>query len=273
MLLAPIVRERKGEYRKELKQLQAPGICPHPHRRRNARAGDPITLDKNKKHTLEVVVDRLVVKEGITTRLADSLETALKLAEGLVRVVSCRSRRQRLMLFSAHDMPASSADCRFPEITPRMFSFNNPHGACPECAGLGTRNSSTRIWWSPIPSCPCAKGPSCPGKRAPASTFSSFLKRSPSTSIFRDAHPFCPAARDCARCCSTAPVRRNVRFFFDQGGRRHFYEKPFEGVIPHLQRRYQESDSDGAREPRTLHEPSCPARPAAAHACAPRLWQ
>ena len=136
MILAPIVRQRKGEYRKEMKQLLADGFVRIRIDGEMHQLADPIELDRKKKHTLEVVVDRIVIKEGIETRMADSIETALKLAEGIVRVEVVDGES---LLFSEHH---ACVDCgvSYPEITPRMFSFNNPHGACPECTGLGTRN-------------------------------------------------------------------------------------------------------------------------------------
>src|SRR5512134_3284833 len=137
LVLAPMVRGRKGEYRKELKQLQADGF---------ARVRIDCTLfdlaetpemDKHKKHTLEVVVDRLVIKTGIATRLAESLETALRLADGLVQIEGAAAQQAvpaAPLLFSSR---YACVDCglSLPEIAPRTFSFNSPHGACPECTG------------------------------------------------------------------------------------------------------------------------------------------
>ncbi len=135
LLLAPIVKDRKGEYRKELRQLQADGFVRVRIDGEMHELSEPPSLDKNKKHTIEVVVDRLVVKEGIEGRLADSLETALRLAEGVVRVETVGGESR---IFSERH---ACVECgiSYPEVTPRMFSFNNPHGACPDCSGLGTR--------------------------------------------------------------------------------------------------------------------------------------
>src|SRR5262249_15678482 len=98
--------------------------------------GDEIDLDKNRKHTIEVVIDRLVVKDTIATRLADSLETALRLAEGVVVVETVDAGQA--FVFSER-LACARCGISFPEVSPRMFSFNNPFGACPECGGLGTR--------------------------------------------------------------------------------------------------------------------------------------
>jgi excinuclease ABC subunit A len=135
-VLAPIVRGRKGEYRQIFVQMRKEGFV---RVRINGSVRDldePIELDKNKKHTIEVVVDRLVLGEGVARRLADSLETALKLAEGLV-TVNLPDQKQDLAF--SERMACIDCGVSYPEISPRIFSFNNPHGACPACDGLGTK--------------------------------------------------------------------------------------------------------------------------------------
>ncbi len=133
---APVVRGKKGEYTKQLEGYKKSGYARVQIDGVLYDIGEEIKLDKNKKHTISVVVDRLVVKEGIEKRLADSLETALKLADGLVSVEVIEGETQ---LFSTK---YSCPDCgvSLEEIEPRLFSFNNPYGACPECHGLGFRN-------------------------------------------------------------------------------------------------------------------------------------
>ncbi len=135
-VLAPIVRGRKGEYRQIFVQMRKEGFV---RVRVNGMLHDldqPIDLDKNKKHTIEVVVDRLVVSETLGRRLADSLETALKLAEGIVTIN--QPEKDQDLTFSER-MACIECGVSYPEISPRIFSFNNPHGACPACDGLGTK--------------------------------------------------------------------------------------------------------------------------------------
>jgi excinuclease ABC subunit A len=135
-VLAPIVRGRKGEYRQIFVQMRKEGFV---RVRVNGLLHDldqPIELDKNKKHTIEVVVDRLVVSDTLGRRLADSLETALKLAEGIVTIN--QAERGQDLTFSER-MACIECGVSYPEISPRIFSFNNPHGACPACDGLGTK--------------------------------------------------------------------------------------------------------------------------------------
>ena len=135
-VLAPVVRGRKGEYRQIFTQMRKEGFV---RVRVNGKLRDldePIELDKNKKHTIEVVVDRLVVTPEIRRRLADSLETALKLADGIVSVNLPDGGKD--LTFSER-MACIECGVSYPEISPRIFSFNNPHGACPACDGLGTK--------------------------------------------------------------------------------------------------------------------------------------
>jgi excinuclease ABC subunit A len=135
-VLAPVVRGRKGEYRQIFVQMRKEGFV---RVRVNGTLYDldqAIELDKNKKHTIEVVVDRLVVSDTLGRRLADSLETALKLAEGIVTVNRLEGGKD--LTFSER-MACIECGVSYPEISPRIFSFNNPHGACPACDGLGTR--------------------------------------------------------------------------------------------------------------------------------------
>jgi excinuclease ABC subunit A len=134
-LLAPIVRGRKGEYRKELLDMRRAGYVRARVDGRLVDLGEDITLDKQKKHTIEIVVDRLVMKPGeaLTRRLADSVETSLKLAGGLVGVLTDNGN---VSLYS-EKLACIRCGVSYPEITPRVFSFNSPHGACPACDGIG----------------------------------------------------------------------------------------------------------------------------------------
>ena len=134
-ILAPIVRGRKGEYRKELLDMHRAGYVRARVDGQLVELGQDLTLDKQKKHTIEIVVDRLVMKpsEALTRRLADSVETSLKLAGGLVAVLTDNGK---VSLFS-EKLACIRCGVSYPEITPRVFSFNSPHGACPACDGIG----------------------------------------------------------------------------------------------------------------------------------------
>ncbi|MBW6508139.1 MAG: excinuclease ABC subunit UvrA [Desulfuromonadales bacterium] len=244
MVMAPIIRERKGEYRKELAQLQAAGYVRVRIDGEMYELGDPITLDKNKKHTLEVVIDRLVVKPDISSRLAESIETAVQLADGLVRVEVPEGNS---MLFSARH---ACIECglSYPEITPRMFSFNNPHGACPDCSGLGTRMLFDREQVVPNPQLSLRDGAVVPWDSRTGFYYQALLEALALHYQFDMRTPFNQLTETVQQVILYGSSGESIRFFYDQGENRHFYEKPFEGVIPNLERRYHETDSDGVRE-------------------------
>ena len=135
-ILAPVVRSRKGEFVKQLEGYQKDGFVRARIDGEVYDLSDEIKLDKNKKHEIELIVDRLVVKEDIRSRLAESVETALKHADNLVLVNIINKDEDKMVLYSSN---YACPDCgfSFPELTPRMFSFNNPYGACPDCMGIG----------------------------------------------------------------------------------------------------------------------------------------
>ncbi len=244
MVMAPIVRSRKGEYRKELAQLQADGFVRIRVDGEMCELGDTIKLDKQKKHTLEVVVDRLVMKDGIESRLADSIETALRLADGMVRIEIPEGESK---LFSAN---YACIDCglSYPEVSPRMFSFNNPHGACPDCSGLGTKMYFDHEQVVPNPEFSLRDGAIVPWDSRTGYYYQALLEALSIHYQFDIRSPFAKLPERLQNIILYGSGEENVQFFYDQGERRHFYEKPFEGVIPNLQRRYHETDSDTVRD-------------------------
>jgi len=134
-ILAPIVRGKKGEFQRELKKLLRDGFVRIRVDGQMRDLAEEIVLDKNKKHDLDVVVDRLVLKEGIRQRLRDSLETAARLSEGLVLVQV--GEKEEILFSERYACPICGVS--IPELTPRLFSFNSPYGACPDCGGLGNK--------------------------------------------------------------------------------------------------------------------------------------
>jgi len=244
MLLAPLVRGRKGEYRRELKKLQADGFVRVLIDGRMRELAEEIELDKNKKHTIEVVVDRLIVKEGMAARLADSLETALKLAEGIVKVQI--DKGETLIFSEKHACP----DCgvSFPEVTPRMFSFNNPFGACADCSGLGTRRYFDPDRIVPDPGLTPAKGAIVPWDSRTGVYYQQMLEALAAHYGFALDAPFGDLPEKIRKIILYGSGDEKIQFFFDNGHRQHVYSKPFEGVIPNLERRYRETDSEMIRE-------------------------
>ncbi|NJC87046.1 MAG: excinuclease ABC subunit UvrA [Desulfuromonas sp.] len=260
LVLAPMVRGRKGEYRKELKQLLADGFARVRIDGTLYELPETPELDKQKKHIIEVVVDRVVIKAGIAARLAESLETALRLADGLVQVESVGAQHAAPLLFSSR---YACVDCgiSLPEIAPRTFSFNSPHGACPECTGLGTR-----LYFDPELIVPDRSLTLRRGALAPWSTRTGFYYL-PILEALGEHYGFdldTPYAGLDARhqeILLHGSGSEQIRFYYDQGGQRVYYSRPFEGVIPNLERRLKETESEQQRErlEEFLRERPCPA--------------
>ena len=265
LILAPMVRGRKGEYRKELKQLQADGFVRVRIDGQMHELSEPIALDKNKQHTIEVVVDRIIIKDGIQGRLADSLETALRLGEGIVRVEVVDGAGANLVFAQdegrsqGSPLPVQSmvfsekhacVDCgiSYPEIAPRSFSFNNPHGACPDCSGLGTKLYFDAEQVVPNPALSLREGAIVPWETRTGAYYQQLLEALCDHYRFDLRTPFGELPAKVQQVILHGSGQEEVRLFFDQGGRRHYYDKVFEGVIPNLQRRYHETDSETVRE-------------------------
>ena len=257
MVLAPMVRGRKGEYKKEIKQLLADGYVRGRIDGVMVELAEAPELDKKKNHDIEVVIDRLVIKDDIAGRLADSLESALRLASGLVRVEIIDGAS---FLFSEQH---ACVDCNIslPEVTPRLFSFNNPHGACPACSGLGTRMFFDIEQVVPNPALSLRDGAIVPWETRTGFYYQQLLEALADHYEFSITVPFESLPERTRNVLLYGSGKEEVRFFYDQGGRRHYYLKAFEGVIPNLERRFHETDSEGVREnlERFMNVMPCPA--------------
>ncbi|HEY3101248.1 MAG TPA: excinuclease ABC subunit UvrA [Methylomirabilota bacterium] len=230
LVLAPVVRGRKGEYKKLFFDLQRQGFSRVRVNGVVRELGEDIELDKKRKHTIEVVVDRLVVKEGLGARLADSLETALRLADGVVQVETMGDGpTSDVMVFSER---LACADCgiSFPEVSPRMFSFNNPYGACPECGGIGTRFEIDPERVVPNPNRSLKGGALAPWAGRENAYFKQTLAALSKRYKFSLDEPW-------------AKLKKPVRDVILHGDR----DGGFEGVIRLLERRYRETESEEAR--------------------------
>src|SRR5436189_4553020 len=226
LVLAPVVRGRKGEYKKLFFDLQRQGFSRVRVNGAVRELGEEIDLDKKRKHTIDVVVDRLVVKEGLGARLADSLETALRLADGIVQV---EIPERESITFSER---LACADCgiSFPEVSPRMFSFNNPYGACPECGGIGTRFEIDPERLVPNANRSLKAGALAPWAGRENAYFKQTLAALAKTYRFSLAEPW-------------AKLKKPVRDVILGGDR----DGGFEGVVKLLERRYRETESEDAR--------------------------
>ncbi|ABB30377.1 excinuclease ABC, A subunit [Geobacter metallireducens RCH3] len=244
-LLSPMVRGRKGEYRKELAQLRKDGFARVIVDGVQYELAEEIPLDKNKKHDIDIVVDRLIVKAGIERRLADSLETALNHAEGVVKVQVIDGDT---ILFSE---ALACIDCgiSYPEMTPRMFSFNNPYGACPDCTGLGTRMYFDQELVVPNPDLSIRDGAIVPWEKRLSGWYHMTLDALAKAYDFDIQTPFRELPQKVQEVILRGSGGRKIEFWWEEdGGRRHTYTKEFEGVIPNLERRYRESDSEQVHE-------------------------
>jgi len=242
-LLAPIARGRKGEFRKELEQAGKDGFV------RVRIDGDVMALDdvpalkKNIKHNIELVVDRLVIRGGIRTRLADSVETALRYGEGLMIALL----GDKELIFSER---FACADCgiSYPDIEPRLFSFNSPVGACSSCDGLGSKTV-----FDPELVVPNDHLSMADGAIEPWAGRETFMYRQTLESVanYIDAdmdQPFKELSPEARKLFLYGSGRKKIQFVYETPGQNRVVERPFEGVIPNLDRRYRETNSDDVRE-------------------------
>ncbi len=243
-ILAPVVVNRKGEHHKILERLQREGY----HRLRLngelVELEDLPTLDKNRRHTIEAVVDRLVVKEELPPRLTDSLELALKLADGTVRVAVQGGEE---LLFS-EKFACDLCGVSLPEITPQLFSFNSPQGACPACTGLGHRRVLDPNLLVPDPDLSLREGALRPWGDNQTLRLQQMLGALEKHYRFSSRTPFRELAKTVQQALLHGSGGEPVNFFYEKGGRRVFLPRPFRGLIPLLQERYQEADSSLVRE-------------------------
>ena len=245
LLLAPVVRDRKGEYRKELAELQRRGYTRVKVDGTLYNIEDVPALNRKIKHEIEAVVDRLVVATDIETRLADSFETALALSDGIVFAENADTG-ERTVFSSRFACPVSGFSIE--EIEPRLFSFNSPQGACPSCDGLGIESFFDPHLVVPDERRPLAEGAVAPwaGTQSPYydQTLQSLAKHYKVTT--RTPWQDLPLAVQNAILHGTGDVV--ITFTYKDGVREYSVEKPFEGVLSNLARRLRETDSAWVRE-------------------------
>ncbi|MBC6405311.1 MAG: excinuclease ABC subunit UvrA [Rhodospirillales bacterium] len=244
-LLAPIVRGRKGEYRKELAELMKRGFQRVKIDGEIHEIAEAPALDKKRKHDIEVVIDRLVLRTGLEQRLADSFETALELANGLAFAEDADSG-ERLTFSAKFACPVSGFTIE--EIEPRLFSFNSPHGACPTCDGLGLTAYFDEDLVVPDGSLSLEAGAIAPWSKSSSPFYRQTLENLARHLKFSMSQPWSKlpqAARDLILYGSRGKV---IAMRYDDGLRRYETEKAFEGAIPNMQRRLRETDSDWVRE-------------------------
>jgi len=243
-VLAPVVVNRKGEHLKLLERLAREGYS-------RVRVNGEIfdleelpTLDKNKRHTIEAVVDRLIIKEDLPPRLTDSLELALKLAEGTVRLAVADGEE---LLFS-EKFACDVCNVSLPEINPQLFSFNSPQGACPACSGLGTRMVLDPELVVPNPELSLREGAVRPWAHRHTLRHQQMLEALEKHYRFSVHTPFRDLADEVQQAILYGSQGQPIRFYYDYGGRRIHEARLFPGIIPWLEERYQETDSSFVRD-------------------------
>ncbi|AST96732.1 excinuclease ABC subunit A [Niallia circulans] len=256
-ILAPLVSGRKGTHVKTLEQIKKDGYVRIRVDGEMREASEEIELDKNKKHTIEVVIDRIVIKEGVQARIADSLETALTLAGGrvLVDVIG----EEELLFSQQHACP----ECGFsiPELEPRLFSFNSPFGACPSCDGLGSKQEVDSELVVPDPSRSLREHALAPWEPTSSNYYPQLLQAvCDHFGIDMDV-PFekLPAAQQ--QILLEGSGKEKIFFRYENDfGRVHEHTIVFEGVLANVARRYRETSSDYIREQMEMYmsQKKCP---------------
>jgi len=246
-LMAPIVRGRKGEYRKEFLDLRKRGFQRVKVDGEIYDIEDIPELDKQIKHHIDVVVDRVVLNEEIQGRLADSIETALDLADGLFAVEDAEGK-ERTMFSAKFACPVSGFTIE--EIEPRIFSFNNPYGACQACGGLGTEMYFDPDQIVPDVTLTLREGAIAPWSRSqtPAPYYMQTLEALGKHYGFTTTEPWEGIAEDHRKAILYGTGDEKIQITFDDGMRTYKTSKPFEGVIPNIERRWRETDSSWVRE-------------------------
>ena len=244
-LLAPIIRGRKGEYRKELKDLSRKGFQRVKIDGQHYEIEDTPILKKNFKHDIEVVVDRLVVREGISQRLADSFETALEIADGLA-VTEDADNGQQVLFSSKFACPVSGFTIE--EIEPRLFSFNNPFGACPTCDGLGTQMHFDPELIIPDDKLSLEQFAVAPWANTSSDYYQQTLKSIAKCFDFKLGTPWRELKKKERGIILHGTGEKKILLEYDDGKQTYELLKPFEGVIPNMERRWRETDSSIIRE-------------------------
>ena len=262
-LLAPMVRGRKGEYQKLFEQAVKDGYARVRVDGTVRELRDKIVLDKKRKHTVEIVIDRLVIKEGLRKRLTDSVETALRLTQGLVTALverpdlelrSSATRKPEEIPFS-EKLSCSHCGLSFEELAPRLFSFNSPYGACPECTGLGVKIEIDPRLVIPDRNKTFREGAVVPWTKNLSAGMNPFYVQQVETLLEDEGYDLDTPIKQLPRelldhvLYGDDDDEDKHRFVFrTKSGKKWHYEGHYKGIIPTLQRRYEETSSDYVKE-------------------------
>ena len=249
-ILAPIVRDRKGEYKKELNELQKKGFQRVKIDEIAYELDDLPSLDKKIRHNIEVVVDRLIIKEGIETRLSDSIRTALDLSDGIayVEILSNNEKEKNKRIVFSENFSCPVSGFTIAEVEPRLFSFNAPTGACKQCDGLGIESFFDECLIVPNISLSLSKGALLPWSK----NFSPYLKQTlislSKAYNFSLNTPWEELDQEIKNLFFYGSKGKKINFRYDDNGRIYELNRPFEGIIPNLERRSRENTSSWIRD-------------------------
>ncbi|MBO9452685.1 excinuclease ABC subunit UvrA [Tropicibacter sp. R16_0] len=247
-LLAPIVRDRKGEYKKEFLELRKQGFQRVKVDGEFYELDEPPTLDKKFRHDIDVVVDRLVVREGMETRLADSLRTALDLADGIAILETAPKEGDPERITFSENFACPVSGFTIPEIEPRLFSFNAPFGACPSCDGLGVELFFDERLVVPDQTLKVYDGALAPWRKGKSPYFLQTIEAIAKHYQFDKNTPWKDLPKKVQKVFLYGSGEEEIEFRYDEGGRVYQVTRVFEGVIPNMERRYRETDSNWIRE-------------------------
>ena len=249
-LLAPIVRDRKGEYKKEFLELRKSGFQRVKVNSEFYDLDEPPVLDKKFRHNIDVVVDRIVIKEDMATRLADSFRTALDLADGIAILETAPhegvSEIERITFSENFACPVSGFT--IPEIEPRLFSFNAPFGACPDCDGLGKELYFDERLVVPDQTLRIKDGALAPWRKGKSPYFLQTIEAIATHFDFDPSTRWKDLSDKVKEVFLYGSDDEEIKFRYDEGGRIYQVSRTFEGVIPNMERRYRETDSNWIRE-------------------------
>ncbi|WP_439142736.1 excinuclease ABC subunit UvrA [Planktotalea sp.] len=247
-LLAPIIRDRKGEYRKEFMELRKQGYQRVKVDGAFYELDEPPTLDKKFRHDIDVVVDRIVIREGLETRLADSLRTALDLADGIAILETAPAEGEPDRFTFSEKFACPVSGFTIPEIEPRLFSFNAPFGACPECDGLGKELFFDERLVVPDAALKISDGALAPWRKGKSPYFLQTIEAIAKHYKFNQSTKWKDLPEKIQQVFLYGSGEEEIPFRYDEGGRVYQVTRVFEGVIPNMERRYRETDSNWIRE-------------------------
>ena len=247
-LLAPIVRDRKGEYRKEFLELKKQGFQRVKVDGNFYDLDDPPELDKKYRHDIDVVVDRLVIKEDLATRLADSLRTSLDLADGIAILETVVENEEPQRYTFSENFACPVSGFTIPEIEPRLFSFNAPFGACPDCDGLGAELFFDERLVVPDQELKISDGALAPWRKGKSPYFLQTIEALANHYNFDFNAKWKNITKAVQQVFLYGSGEEEILFRYDEGGRVYQVKRTFEGIIPNMERRYKETDSSWIRE-------------------------